>query len=92
MPKKKQSHAQDNIYVIRQFAYVYGVTGILLLSRKKIQNATIQFFSLSKNDNNKPNHQNNVFYILHIGFTISYKTGQKIFPKALPPDPQEACP
>ena len=28
--KKKQSHAQDNIYVVRQFAYVHGVAGISL--------------------------------------------------------------
>ena len=34
MPKEKQSHAQDSIYVVRQFAYVYRVVGILLLSKK----------------------------------------------------------
>ena len=28
--KEKQSHAQDKIYVVRQFAYVHGVTGISL--------------------------------------------------------------
>ena len=28
--KKKQSHAQDNIYVVRQFAYVHGVARISL--------------------------------------------------------------
>ena len=33
-PKEKQSHAQDSIYVVRQFAYVYRVVGILLLSKK----------------------------------------------------------
>ena len=30
-PKEKQSHAQDSIYVVRQFAYVYRVAGISLL-------------------------------------------------------------
>ena len=30
--KKKQSHAQENIYVPRQFAYVHGVAEISLLS------------------------------------------------------------
>ena len=25
--QRKQSHAQDNIYVVRQFAYVHGVAG-----------------------------------------------------------------
>ena len=33
-PKVKQSHAQDSIYVVRQFAYVHGVAGISLLSGK----------------------------------------------------------
>ena len=28
--KEKQSHAQENIYVVRQFAYVHGVAGISL--------------------------------------------------------------
>ena len=32
--QRKKSHAQDNIYVVRQFAYVYGVAGISLLSGK----------------------------------------------------------
>ena len=30
-PKEKQSHAQDSIYVVRQFAYVHRVAGISLL-------------------------------------------------------------
>ena len=25
--QRKQSHAQDNIYVVQQFAYVHGVAG-----------------------------------------------------------------
>ena len=33
-PKEKQSHAQDSIYVVRQFAYVHRVVGILLLLKK----------------------------------------------------------
>ena len=36
MPKK-QSHAQDNIYVIRQFAYIHGVVGISLLLGKNTE-------------------------------------------------------
>ena len=35
--KEKQSHAQDSIYVIRQYAYVHGVAGISLLSGKNIE-------------------------------------------------------
>ena len=52
MPKKKkQSHAQDNIYVVRQFAYVHGVAGISLLSGKntKYKNWAYNLFSLIKN-------------------------------------------
>ena len=30
--KEKQSHAQDSIYVVRQFAYIHGVARISLLS------------------------------------------------------------
>ena len=48
--KKKKSHAQDNIYVVRQFAYVHRVAGILLLSGK-IQQCTR---TLSRNPN--PNY------------------------------------
>ena len=33
-PKVKQSHAQDSIYVVRQFAYVHRVARISLLSKK----------------------------------------------------------
>ena len=33
-PKVKQSHAQDSIYVVRQFTYVHRVAGISLLSKK----------------------------------------------------------
>ena len=29
--KEKQSHAQDSIYVVQQFAYVHRVAGISLL-------------------------------------------------------------
>ena len=32
--QRKQSHAQDNIYMVRQFAYIHGVAGISLLSGK----------------------------------------------------------
>ena len=32
--QRKQSHTQDNNYVVRQFAYIYGVAGISLLSGK----------------------------------------------------------
>ena len=49
--KKKQSHAQDNIYMIWQFAYIHGVAGISLLSEKNTKCGSSVFQSL-KNDNN----------------------------------------
>jgi len=52
--KEKQSHAQDNIYVIRQFAYVHRVTGISLLSGKSTKSvATIFFTTAKKHGNNR---------------------------------------
>ena len=35
--KEKQSHAQDNIYVVRQFAYIHGIVEISLLSGKNTE-------------------------------------------------------
>ena len=35
--QRKQSHTQDNIFVVRQFAYVHGIAGILLLSGKNTE-------------------------------------------------------
>ena len=35
--QRKQSHPQDNIYMVRQFAYVHEVAGISLLSGKNIE-------------------------------------------------------
>ena len=49
--KKKQLHAQDNIYIIRQFVYVYGVAEILLLSGKNTKywpKPSLHGLSLSK--------------------------------------------
>ena len=33
-PKEKQSHAQENIYMVQQFTYVHRIAGISLLSKK----------------------------------------------------------
>ena len=55
--KRKQSHAQDNIYVVRQFAYVHGVVGISLLSGKNTEYkiaATILFLSPSRMRQQQP--------------------------------------
>ena len=61
----KQSYAQDNIYMVRQFAYVHGVAEISLLSRKNTS-ATVQCFILSQDDNNnKTLITKKGFYILH---------------------------
>ena len=64
--KEKQSHAQDSIYMVRQFAYVHGVEEISLLSGKKY--ATM--FHTLKNDNNnktpkeKQSHAQDSIYVV----------------------------
>ena len=51
--EEKQSHEQDNIYVVRQFIYVFGVVGISLLSGEKLQMCgSIVLKSIKNNDNN----------------------------------------
>ena len=45
--KEKKPHAQNNIYVVRQFAYIHGVAGISLLSRKNTKYG-YNVFSLTK--------------------------------------------
>ena len=49
--KKKQLHAKYNIYIIRQFVYVYGVAEISLLSGKNTKywpKPSLHGLSLSK--------------------------------------------
>ena len=49
--KKKQLYVQDNIYIIRQFVYVYGVAEISLLSGKNTKywpKLSLHGLSLSK--------------------------------------------
>ena len=53
IPKEKQSHAQDSIYVVRHFAYVHRVAGISLLS-KKITMCGYSVFLLKNNNKTKP--------------------------------------
>ena len=43
---KEKTITQDNIYIIRQFAYIYKVTMIYYFM-EKTQDATLQCFSLS---------------------------------------------
>ena len=63
--KEKQSHTQDNIYVVRQFAYIHGIAEISLLSRK-IQSAATMFQSLKRRrQQQNPNHQNQFLYPVH---------------------------
>ena len=54
--QRKQSHTQDNIYVVQQFAYVYGVVGISLLLGKNTEykNCGYNLFSLIKNTACRP--------------------------------------
>ena len=50
--QRKQSHTQDNIYVVRQFAYIHRVAGISLLSGKNTEyKMQLQSFILSISKN-----------------------------------------
>ena len=92
---KKNNHTHKTIFTwfdnlltsteLQGFHYYHG----------KIQSVAVQYFSLSRTTTTteNPNHQNCFFYILHIGYTMGYKTCQIFFfLGALPLDPQEACP
>ena len=77
MPKVKQSHAQDSIYVVRQFAYIHRVAGISLLSKKITMCSYSVFLSQKQQQDKTLITKKNSFYILRTGFTMGYKTGQK---------------
>ena len=79
-PKVKQSHAQDSIYVVRQFAYVHRVAGISLLSNKITMCGYSVFLSQKQQqDKTLITKKTKSFYILRTGFTMGYKMGQKFF-------------
>ena len=73
MQKKNNNHTQDSIYVVWQFAYIHGIAGISLFSRKNTKCGSTVFLSQKQHQN--PNLQNNSFYIQHTGFTMGYKKG-----------------
>ena len=75
MPKKNNNHTQDSIYVVWQFAYIHGIAGISLFSRKNTKCGSTVFLSQKRHQN--PNLQNNSFYIQHTGFTMGYKKRPK---------------
>ena len=54
--KEKQLHAQDNIYVVWQFAYIHGIAGILLLSGKNIEYNTSGYSIFSLYITRQPQH------------------------------------
>ena len=79
--KEKQSHAQDNFYMVRQFAYVHRVAGISLLLGKKYKVRLQCFHTISRRQQyNKTLITKNSFYILRTWFTMGHKTGQNFFP------------
>ena len=63
-PKEKQLHAQDSIYMVRQFAYVHRVAGILLLSKKITMCGYNIFISQKQQQDKTLITQKNGFYIL----------------------------
>ena len=69
--KEKQLYTQDNIYVVWQYAYIRGVTGISLLSGKKKYKMRLQFFLSLKNTTTTHNKT------LITKLRFLHKTGQK---------------
>ena len=57
----KKTIIRNNIYMVRQFIYVRGVVVISLFIGKKINDATLQFFSLKTTPPN-PNMKTMVFH------------------------------
>ena len=78
-PKVKQSHAQDSIYVVRQFAYVHRVARISLLSKKITMCGYSVFLSKKQQQDKTLITKKNGFYILRTGFTMGYKTAFTVF-------------
>ena len=78
-PKEKQSHARDSIYTVWQFAYVHRIVRISLLSKKITMCDYSVFLSQKQQQDKTLITKKNSFYILRTGFTMGYKTGQKIF-------------
>ena len=72
--------------MIRQFVYNLRIARISLFSRKNTKCGSIVF--LSKKGYQKPNFQNNSFYILCIEFIMGYKNGPKIFGGVAPKAPR----
>ena len=79
MSKEKQSHAQDSIYIVRQFSLCPQSCRDFTIIKENY-NMRLQCFSFSKiTTRQNPNHKKKGFYILRTGFTMGYKTGQKFF-------------
>ena len=84
-PKVKQSHAQDSIYVVRQFAYVHRVAGISLLS-KKITMCGYSVFLSQKQQQDKTliTKKKQILYPAH-RIHNGLQNGSKIFCRLKPP-------
>ena len=68
--------------MVQQFAYIHEVVGISLLLGKKYKVRQYSFFFLSKKLQRKTLiTRATFFYILCTGFTMGYKTGQKLVHK-----------
>ena len=84
-PKEKQSHAQDSIYVVRQFAYVHRIAGISLLS-KKITMCGYNVFLSQKQQQDKTliTKKKRLLYPAH-RIHNGLQNGPKIFCRPKPP-------
>ena len=90
--QRKQSHTQNNNYVVRQFAYIYGVAGISLLSGKNTEyKMQLQSFILSISKNAATTQHKTLK--LESRFHKNGLTGQNFFfPGGIAPKPLKACP
>ena len=62
MRQKKNTHTQDNIYVVWQFAYIHKVAGISLLSWKNTRCSSIVFsLKTTPPPKKNPNLQTTIF-------------------------------
>ena len=78
---KKNSHTQDRIYVVRELAYIHGVVGISLFSRKNTEcgNTIFLFFFTLKNDIETLISKTIIFISCTHDSQWATKTGQKFF-------------
>ena len=93
--KKLEKNTRQRKIITHTKQYLHGSTISLCprscrdftIIREKYKVRQCRFFLSQKLQRQTLITKNNVFYILHTGFTMGYKTSQKFFPGALPSNP-----